>query len=235
METNNKPPNPNPKPLNLDADLPPGSTGSDTYAEMAKAAKKSSFTGRLSAAFHDMLENGRGTNRRESVAELPPQNAATADDLAMRRAKNVSLKRMIVPEGVIISGSMTSGSETEISGRVEGDVVVEGRLYLGPTALITGNVRATSCKIEGLVEGKMECSDEIDLSNSGRLSADAMAGKRISVAGQVLGNITTAGMLRLHASSKVEGDIQARQLIMEEGATFNGSCHMRTPLQRNQK
>ena len=139
---------------------------------------------------------------------------------------------MIIPEGVVISGSVSSGAETEISGRVDGDVTVEGRLYLGPTALISGNVRATACKVEGLVEGKMECSQEIELGRTGRLNADAMAGKKATVAGQVFGNVATGGMLHLVATGRIEGNIQTRQLVMEEGSVFNGRCGMRAPAQQ---
>ena len=133
-----------------------------------------------------MLQTSRGSERMQPP-ELDVSDAglASADDIAIRRAKNVTPKRMVVPEGVIIGGAMTSGSETEICGRVDGDVVVDGKLYLGQTALISGNVRATSCRVEGLVEGKLECSQEVDVGKTGRLNADALAGKRTVIAGSV--------------------------------------------------
>jgi len=223
-----------PKRLDLTADIPSGPGEPDTYAELQRAAKPASFLGRVNAAFHEALQNSRGGEDRHRGADLS-ENRATADDLAIRRAKNVSPQRMVVPEGVIIAGSMSSGSETEIAGRVEGDVIVEGRLFLGPTALITGSVRATSCKVEGLVEGKMECSQELELGRTGRLNADAVASKGATLAGQVFGNVTTGGMLRLASTGRVDGNIHTRRLVIEEGAVFNGMCAMRTPVQRSQK
>ena len=142
---------------------------------------------------------------------------------------------MIVPEGVIIGGPMTSGAETEIGGRVDGDVTVDGRLFIGSTALISGNVRAVSCRVEGLVEGKVECSQELELGSTGRLNADVVSGKRVTLAGQVYGNVSTGGMLRLVSTGRIEGNIHARQLVIEEGAVFNGVCVMRTPAQRSEK
>ena len=64
------------------------------------------------------------------------------------------------------------------------------------------------------------------------MNADILAGKRIFIAGQVYGNVTTPGVLRLAATSKVNGDIRARSLSMEEGATLNGQCAMRAPAQQ---
>ena len=216
---------------------PPDDKGGapDTYEDLAEASKgRGGLFGRVNQAFQDALTSSRGTRERSPVEEAWEDPAVTADDLAIRRAKTVKPQRMIVPEGVIIDGSMTSGSETEIAGRVEGDVTVEGRLYLGASALVSGNVRATSCRVDGLVEGRMECTEELELGTSGRLNADTMAGKRIILAGQVFGNVATGGILRLVSSGRLTGDIRARRLIIEEGAQFNGGCTMRAPAQRRE-
>ncbi len=207
----------------------------DTYEELAEASKdRGGLFGRVNQAFQDALTSSRGTRERSPADEAGDDPRVTADDLAIRRAKSVKPQRMIVPEGVIIDGSMTSGSETEISGRIEGDVTVEGRLYLGASALVSGNVRATSCRVDGLVEGRMECTEDLELGTSGRLNADTMAGKRITLAGQVFGNVSTGGILRVVSSGKLTGDIRARRLIIEEGAMFNGGCTMRAPAQRRE-
>lgn len=205
------------------------------YAELEKAGKRG-LLGRFNSRFNDALQNSRGSERqRDAVKETADVPHATADDLAIRRARNVTLQKMIIPEGVIIEGSLTGGSDTEISGKIDGDITVDGRLFLGGSALISGNVRAGACQIEGLVEGRVECSDALELGKTGRLNADIVAGKRISIAGQVYGNVTTPGTLRLAETARIEGDIRTRSLVMEEGATLNGNCAMRAPAQRSSK
>ena len=202
--------------------------GLDTFEELQAASKKDSIFEKFNTAFHDVLQTSRGGDRlRDAVSESDGQENITADDLAIRRAKNVNSQRVFLPEGVIIYGSIASSSDTEISGRVEGDVLVEGRLFLGASALVSGNVKATSCKIEGLIEGKVECARELELTKTGRLNADIIAGKRATVAGQVYGNLATGGKLHLTPSGKLEGDIVAREICIEEGSTFNGKCSMR--------
>lgn len=205
------------------------------FDEMNRARKGGGLFGRFSSRLDDALQTSRGPERaRDAVVESQSKPEVSADDLAIRRARTTSPQRMIIPEGVIIEGNLTGGTDTEISGRIEGDITVEGRLFLGTTALITGNVRAGSCSVEGLVEGKVECSDDLELGKSGRLNADVLAGKRINIAGQVYGNVTTPGVLRLSSTSKVVGDLRARNLIMEEGASLNGKCAMRAPSQQQQ-
>jgi cytoskeletal protein CcmA (bactofilin family) len=210
-------------PINLDAEA------QDSYDEMQKAGRKG-LLGRVNARFNDALQNSRGSDRtRDAVIETTAQPQATADDLAIRRARSVNSARMVIPEGVIIEGNLSGGTDTEISGRIDGCVHVDGRLYLGPSALISGSVRAGACKVEGLVEGNVECTDYLELGSSGRLNADVVAGKRINLAGQVYGNVTTPGVLHLAGTATVHGDIRVRNLVMDEGATLNGGCIMRPP------
>lgn len=212
---------------------PPVQDAPDTYEALEKAGKKDSILGRWLHTIDDKLTTNRGPARVRSAAEEAGESPnVTADDLAIRRAKTVKPVRMVVPEGVIIEGNMTSGSETEISGRIEGNVTVEGRLYLGASALVTGNIRATSCVVEGLVEGKVECSEDLELGRTGRLNADAMAGKEMNLGGQVFGNISTGGVARLRATARLTGNIRTRRIVIDEGALFNGTCTMRTPSQR---
>lgn len=204
------------------------------FEKLGQAGKKG-LLGRFNSRFNDKLQTSRGQDRqRDVVVETASAPEVKADDLAMRRAKTVSgsVQRMIIPEGVIIEGSLTSSSDTDIGGRIEGNITVEGRLNLGPSALISGNIRAGSCKIEGLVEGKVEVTEDLELGPTGRLNADILAGKRIYLAGQVYGNVTTPGILRLAATSKVEGDVRTRSIMVEEGATLNGQCTMRAPSQQ---
>ena len=205
----------------------------DTYEALERAGKRDSIFSRLIQSTQEAISTNRGPGRVRSAAEEAGESPnVTADDLAIRRAKSVKPQRMVVPEGVIIQGNMSSGSETEISGRIEGDVTVDGRLYLGASALITGNVRATSCLIEGLVEGKVECSEDLELGRTGRLNADAMAGKEMNIGGQLFGSVSTGGIARLRATARLSGNIRARRIVIEEGAVFNGSCTMRPPAQR---
>ena len=209
----------------------------DTYEALRAAghSEKDSpgLIGRMNQRFQDALQSGRGQNRRaEPSLEAGASPHVTADDLALRRARHVQTRKMIIPEGVIIDGSMTSGSETEIAGRIEGNVNVDGELYLGSTALISGSVRATRCKIEGMVEGGVECGQDLELSESGRLSCNVMAGRTFTVAGQVFGDVACAGLLRLTSSAKIHGDVRCKRIIIDEGGVLNGSCAMRPPSQR---
>lgn len=211
------------------------------YDQMDQGRK--GFLGRFNARFNDALQQGRSTERHGMdgmPTPLPPAPTASAqaappetgDDAALRAAKGMRASRMVVPEGVVIEGSLMGSADTEIHGRITGDISIEGRLYLGQKAVVSGNVKAQACQIDGNVEGKVECSDEVLLGATGRVHADLLAGKRITLAGQVYGNVATPGALKLASSCRVDGDVRARNLSMEEGAALNGKCIMRAPTQQ---
>jgi cytoskeletal protein CcmA (bactofilin family) len=230
-DSGNKPPqpiSPAQKTSQLDLDA------AAEFKELEKAGKRG-LLGRFNAKFNDALQSGRAPESApNAVAETTRMPAATIDDIAMRRARNVGSQKMVIPEGVIIEGSLTGNSDTEISGRIDGNITVEGALHLGPGALVSGNVRAGTCRIDGLVEGKVESSGDLELGPNGRLNADLIGGRNVRIAGQVYGNITTPGALTLAANSKVTGDVCVRRLIIEEGATLEGQCTMRAPAQRSE-
>lgn len=217
----------------------PGAPGAESMEELQRGRRGGLFH-RFGARFQEAIETGRGGGsddfedldepQEESSlrpVQAPPVRSAANDEAVRQSRETRAVVRTVIPDGVVINGSLTSAADAEISGKIEGDVTVEGRLYLGPTALIAGNVRAALCKVEGMVEGKVECSQDLEIGESGRLNADAVAARKITLAGQVTGNVSTGGLLRLLATARIAGDIRARSIVIEEGAFFNGKCVMR--------
>jgi cytoskeletal protein CcmA (bactofilin family) len=210
----------------------PEATGKeDTFSEMESAEKKGSIFGKLNARLQDAIQEGRSDDALRDVRkESGSDKGVSADDLAIRRSKSVSNpQRMTVPEGVIIEGALTSSSETDIAGRIDGNVTVDGSLTLSPSALITGIVRATNCVMQGLAEGKVECDQNLELGKSGKITSDVMVGNQVVVSGIVEGNIQCGGKVHLTESADVTGNIRARSIVIAPGAVFNGTCTMSTP------
>ena len=200
-----------------------------TFAEMEQGQKKGSLFGKLNARFQDAIQEGRSEESLREARQEPVPNArpVSADDLAIRRSKSVNNpQRMTIPEGVIIEGSLSSSSETEVGGKIDGNVTVEGNLSLTSSALITGRVRATNCSIQGFAQGQVECNQNLELGKGGKITSDIMAGNSVVIAGEVQGNIKCGGRLHLTATANVTGDVRGRSVVIEPGAVFNGTCSM---------
>lgn len=207
-------------------------TSSVSGSRMPQQPRDAGLLSRLSGRLNTTLQNNRGGGGSSMPVSAPPLVQRPTEDISLARSRASKAQKMYIPEGVVIEGSVTGGSETEIHGRVEGNVSVDATLFLGKNALVTGTVHAGSCQVEGTVKGGIDCTDELVVTSTGRLASDAEAGKQIRVAGSVDGNVNTPGVLRIESGGVVNGDVQARVFSMSEGAELNGRCSMRTPGQQ---
>jgi len=204
-----------------------------SFDTLARSGKSGLFS-RLGERFNEALQQGRGDSRHRKAVEEMRRSPAIVPEAPVKKVRNENLKRLVIPEGVTIGGSLTGGAESEIGGRIEGDLIIEGHLFLLRTAVVTGNVHAGSCQMDGTVEGRVEVDSDLAVGKTGRLNSDAVAGRNVDIAGQVNGSVTTPGRLRMGPGSVVNGDVRVRVLNMEEGAALNGVCTMRAPAQQSE-
>jgi cytoskeletal protein CcmA (bactofilin family) len=90
----------------------------------------------------------------------------------------------------------------------------------------SGELKFTnSLRIDGKFQGKIISSDELIVGEKGVVEAEIEVG-RISISGTVKGTIKASERVELLPTSKVEANIITKNLIINEGAIFNGSCSM---------
>ncbi len=77
-----------------------------------------------------------------------------------------------IMEGTSFEGEIRSDSNIRIDGRVKGTLHVRGRLIVGATGLVEGEVHCQSSDIEGTVNGKIMCQDLLSLKATAKLSGD---------------------------------------------------------------
>ncbi|MFH1112143.1 MAG: polymer-forming cytoskeletal protein [Patescibacteria group bacterium] len=104
-------------------------------------------------------------------------------------------------------------SETIISSAIK----VEGDLNSAGDIIIDGQVHGTiTTKANLMVGEKAEITADVKATNA-------------KVAGHIKGNLEITGKLELSASSKIDGNITAKILVVAEGAHLNGHCQMEMP------
>lgn len=100
---------------------------------------------------------------------------------------------------------------------------------ISPSTVIRGElILENDIRIAGRVEGTVNCSQDLILEASGVVIGDITTNSA-ELAGEIKGNIRTTGRLVLEGSAKVEGDISAKQIVIHDGAFFQGSCQMKSP------
>ncbi len=114
------------------------------------------------------------------------------------------------------SATETSGNSTSLIGNgttLKGDITSNGDMRIDGT--LVGNVFSTAKVVigaNGVVEGDI-------------------IGMQADIMGKVIGTIKVKELLQLKASGTVNGNIHAGKLQIEPAATFNGACHMGTPVE----
>lgn len=103
-----------------------------------------------------------------------------------------------------------------------------GSLYNALTAgsKITGTIVADSdIRIDGTVEGDLQCSGKVVIGEKGRLKGTIIC-QNAEVFGTIDGKIEVAQTLALRATSNMHGEVKTQTLIVEPNAIFNGTCAM---------
>ena len=97
---------------------------------------------------------------------------------------------------------------------------------IGEGTSLIGNLNSSgNIRLEGQVKGDITSSSKVACGETsvvdGNVSAD-----NAEIAGKVTGKVTVSDLLILKSSAKIHGDISTNNLVIESGASFNGSCSM---------
>jgi cytoskeletal protein CcmA (bactofilin family) len=101
---------------------------------------------------------------------------------------------------------------------------------IGPSVTIRGDVLGDEdLLVEGRVEGEIKVSAHtVTIGRSGSIRADVFA-KCVRVEGEVTGNLYGEEEVSIRQTGKVEGNIVAPRVSLDDGANFRGSIDMRAP------
>jgi len=94
---------------------------------------------------------------------------------------------------------------------------------IGPSIRIKGDVSAREpLTIEGHVTGSIDLSGhELTVTEEARIDADVVA-HTIIVGGNVNGRLSAEGRIVVHQTAKIEGDLSAPAVKVDDGALLHG-------------
>jgi cytoskeletal protein CcmA (bactofilin family) len=98
---------------------------------------------------------------------------------------------------------------------------------IGKSITIKGDLSGNEdLVVEGNVEGRIELpNNQLTIGSNGNVKADVSA-KSVVVVGKVAGNVTGVERVQIEATGSVQGDVRTPRLVVQEGATLNGSVEM---------
>jgi len=80
-------------------------------------------------------------------------------------------------------------------------------------------------RIDGCFRGEVASQNTLIVGETGEIMATVRS-REVAISGTVTGNVFASDRLVLHKTARVEGDIEAGSLAIEEGAVLNGKVTM---------
>ena len=92
--------------------------------------------------------------------------------------------------------------------KVKGDVVIRG-----------------GARVLGEIDGALTATGDVEVELGAAVHGDLTA-ERASIAGRVEGDVRVRDALELRTGAHLRGDVYARSFRIQDGAIFQGNCHM---------
>ncbi len=83
----------------------------------------------------------------------------------------------LIAKGTLITGNIQSDGDIRIDGELTGNIETKGRLVVGASGKIDGDIKCKSCEIAGSINGKLFISEILSLKASSAVSGDIVTGK----------------------------------------------------------
>src|SRR5271157_2779990 len=97
---------------------------------------------------------------------------------------------------------------------------------IGEGSVFEGNISVPhSIRIDGALTGRLDCAETLTIGAGGTVNADVRA-KNALIGGRVVGNLFVEDRVELESNSSLNGDLRTSELIINEGAVFQGHCAM---------
>ncbi len=111
--------------------------------------------------------------------------------------------------------------------RTQGTIPAPSQInMIGEGTVFEGTLRSESdVRISGRIVGKLHVGGKAIVATEGVVDGEMVA-TNAEVAGSVQGEIKVKELLVLKNSARIDGNIEANRLIVEEGSIFNGKCQM---------
>ena len=91
---------------------------------------------------------------------------------------------------------------------------------------VTGTIKcASNIQIDGTLNGDLVCNGNAVIGTSAQVKGNITV-ESVTVLGQITGNITAKDRIEMKATTRMNGDIKAKRLTVEDGVSFVGKSEV---------
>ena len=87
------------------------------------------------------------------------------------------MERNVIAKNTIIVGEIKSDGDFRIDGTLEGNFITKGKVIIGATGIVKGNIEASSADIEGETFGQLKVIKTLTVKAIATISGDVVVGK----------------------------------------------------------
>lgn len=99
----------------------------------------------------------------------------------------------IISEGTKIKGDIAANGDIRIDGELVGNISAKGRLVVGPSGKIQGEVDCSNIEVSGFIKGKVTAGELLNMKSSSQIDGDIIAGKLSVEPGSMFSGTCTMG------------------------------------------
>jgi len=104
-----------------------------------------------------------------------------------------------IVSGTEITGDIKADGDLRIDGVLNGNLLTKGKLVIGTTGIITGEIRCKNADVEGKIEGQIAVTDLLTLKNTALINGDITTSKlAIQPGAKFTGNCNMNGANKLY-------------------------------------
>lgn len=115
----------------------------------------------------------------------------------------------LLGSGTKINGDINSNGDFRIDGLLEGNIVISGKLVLGNTGRIEGNIQCTNADLSGEVKGTVNITETLTLKSTAKINGDIITSKLAIESGAVFTGTCNMGAIVKNITQKNEQKIVA--------------------------
>lgn len=117
-----------------------------------------------------------------------------------------------ISNGTVITGDIESNADIRLDGTLNGNLNTKGKLVVGETGKVKGEITCKNADIEGKIEGKINVAELLSLKTTSRLNGDIVASKlAIEPGAKFSGNCNMSGESILTNAEKTGQRTQQEQ------------------------
>lgn len=83
----------------------------------------------------------------------------------------------LIGNGTHIIGDITSNGDVRIDGSLKGNITITGKLVIGPSGILEGQVQCQNADVSGEIKGTINVSELLSLKATAKILGDIVTGK----------------------------------------------------------